>query len=84
MKISDQLYEEAEHYNTDPRVVQEIDPDSIKKLADKVKELENSLDLVTREYLGGAGEIYLETIMNRSRLDHLGPGTTINPIGKRK
>ena len=41
MKISDQLYEEAEHYNTDPRVVQEIDPDSIKKLADKVKELEN-------------------------------------------
>jgi len=82
MKISEQLFAEANHYDVDPPVVQAIDHNSIRKLAERVKLLENSLDLVTREYLQGAGDIYLETIMNRSRLDHLGPGTTIPSVRK--
>lgn len=75
MKVSEEILKEFDKRDL-------IDQDTATKLAEKVRLLENSLDLVTREYLQGAGEIYLETIMNRSRLDHLGPGTTIQSVRK--
>ena len=42
----------------------------VPELEAKIKELKTSLDLVTREYLGGAGDIYLKTLMNRVRINN--------------
>ena len=40
------------------------------KLHEKINKTKEDLDFITREYLAGAGDIYLKTLMNRIRLKH--------------